>query len=103
MSYAIWHQPEYGAGLRSPDRAHDRYRTSRPRRRGPRITILTLVAGLSGLGATDALTASGPTTTWSAPADRMAHTPGPLSTSGDSAWKGSTPWPGRASPRERVR
>ncbi len=42
MSYAIWHQPEYGAGLRSPDRPEDRHTRTRPPRRplGRRLRAL---------------------------------------------------------------
>jgi hypothetical protein len=92
VSYAIWHQPEYGAGLRSPDRAEDRHTTHGPRRRRPRLTVLAVVAALLGLGATDALTASGPATGSCTPVDRTirptcnlsrsAHVPSPPSTPG---------------------
>jgi hypothetical protein len=72
VSYAPWLQPEYGAGLRSPDRRQDRHSRTRPRRRGPwsprRVAVLTL-AGLPGLGALLALTPAGPSPASPAPVE----------------------------------
>ncbi len=75
MSYALWHQPAYGAGLRSPDRYYPRHATTRPprRRRSRRrlgSTVSALLAGLAGRGATDALAAPGPRATASTAVER---------------------------------
>lgn len=116
MSYAMWHQPTYGEGLRSadPDKEFHRRRLGRrrPRRRVrvPAVVVaLALVAGLLGPGATDVLAASGPSTMAHTPVDRMVQSTGNLywtshvlnefgasSASVYRASKGSTPGAERA-------